>query len=77
MYDAMSVNRTEGWTDMTKKKKGEQKQGTCVYCGTEGPITDEHVFPEVIFHELDDNMVIVPACDACLTGPPDLGPSRR
>ena len=45
------------------RKKGEQAQGTCVYCGTEGPITDDHVFPEVIFLALDEQMVTVPACD--------------
>jgi hypothetical protein len=48
-----------------RRKKGEQRQGTCVYCGKEGPITDDHVFPQVIFLVLDEQMVTVPACAEC------------
>lgn len=48
-----------------KRRKGEQGQGTCVYCGQVRPITDDHVFPQVIFHVLDDQMITVPACQAC------------
>jgi hypothetical protein len=47
------------------RKKGERKQGTCVYCGKAGLITHDHVFPQVIFLELDKQMITVPACDDC------------
>lgn len=47
-----------------KRKKREQRQGTCVYCGKDGPITHDHVFPRAIF-ELDEDMITVPACDSC------------
>jgi len=48
-----------------KRRKGEQKQGTCVYCGKFGDITDDHVFPRNLFLVKDDQMVTVPACDRC------------
>lgn len=37
----------------------------CVYCGSEGPITRDHVFPQTIFLVLDKQMITVPACDSC------------
>jgi hypothetical protein len=48
-----------------RRKKGEQRQGVCVYCGAQGPITDDHVFPKVIFLVLDEQMITVPACSDC------------
>lgn len=48
-----------------KRKKGEQRQGTCIYCGRAGLITSDHVFPQAIFHLLDEHMITVPACDRC------------
>lgn len=48
-----------------KRKKGEQRQGTCVYCGNHGPITRDHVFPQAIFPVLDKEMITVPACESC------------
>lgn len=48
-----------------KRKKGEQRKGGCIYCGSEGPITRDHVFPQAIFLELDKEMITVPACKSC------------
>lgn len=48
-----------------RRRKGQQRQGVCVYCGTEGPVTDDHVFPGVIFRQPDTEMITVPACDDC------------
>ncbi len=48
-----------------KRKKGEQRQGVCVYCGSDGLITVEHVFPKTIFLVLDKEMITVPACGSC------------
>lgn len=48
-----------------KRKKGEQRQGVCVYCGREGPITRDHVFPQAIFLVLDKEMITVPVCESC------------
>jgi hypothetical protein len=50
---------------MMTRKKREQRQGTCVYCGAVGPITSDHVFPELLFEQLDPHMVTVPACKPC------------
>ena len=50
---------------VAKRKKGEQRQGTCAYCGKEGPITRDHVIPRTLFTVLDNQMVTVPACAAC------------
>ena len=52
---------------MSKRKKHEQREGTCVYCGKDGPITREHVFAERLFEVLDPQMVTVPACEPCNT----------
>jgi hypothetical protein len=49
----------------SRRNKGERTQGTCVYFGAEGPVTDDHVFPQAIFLTLDEQMITVPACDAC------------
>lgn len=48
-----------------KRRKGEQRQGICVYCGKAGLITDDHVFPKAIFHQLDQAMITVAACFLC------------
>jgi hypothetical protein len=48
-----------------KRRKGERRQGTCTYCCKEGPITNDHVFPQAIFLVLDAQMITVPACEAC------------
>lgn len=47
------------------RRKGEQRQNLCVYCGKAGLITDDHVFPKAIFRQLDNEMITVPACFLC------------
>lgn len=48
-----------------RRKKGEQRRGICAYCGTEGPITRDHVVPQTLFLVKDEQMVTVPACSDC------------
>lgn len=51
---------------MSKKRRAAKKsEGTCVYCGRIGPVTDDHLFPSTIFHQPDPQMVIVAACNGC------------
>lgn len=50
---------------MAKRRKGEQRQGTCIYCGVKGPIEDDHVFPRQWFLVKDPQMITVPACRGC------------
>lgn len=50
---------------MAKRRKGEQRQGACAYCGAEGLVEMDHVFAETLFVVLDERMVTVPACKIC------------
>jgi hypothetical protein len=44
-------------------------RGTCVYCGTEGVITDDHVPPQCLFPApRPDDLITVPSCGTCNTG---------
>lgn len=52
---------------MVKRKKGQTREGTCAYCGKEGPITRDHVIPQTLFLVKDEQMVTVPACVECQT----------
>jgi len=46
-----------------KKKKGE---GECVYCGSFGKITDDHIPPKLIFPKpWPKNLICVPSCKKC------------
>lgn len=47
------------------RPKGEQRQGVCVYCGKHGLVTSDHVFPQVIFLVLDEQMITVASCAEC------------
>jgi hypothetical protein len=39
------------------------KRGICAYCGTEGPITADHVPPQSwLERPYPDNLITVPAC---------------
>lgn len=50
---------------MTKK----QKQGECVYCGTFGPITRDHVPPKCLFGSPPPrDLLTVPSCRECNGG---------
>jgi hypothetical protein len=51
---------------MMKHKKGEQRIGVCIYCGKQGPITDDHTPPENLFDKpKPSNLITVPACRKC------------
>lgn len=55
-----------GAVGMTRRQKGEQRQGVCAYCGVLGPMTRDHVFPVTLFlGSLDPQMITVPSCQAC------------
>lgn len=50
---------------MPSKKK---QNGVCVYCGVEGPVTEEHVPPQNLFPGVpNDQLIWVPACLDCNT----------
>ena len=43
-----------------------QKTGTCIYCGAEGPITDDHIPPKNLFGKpRPSNLLAVPSCERC------------
>jgi hypothetical protein len=46
----------------------KKKIGVCPYCGREKNLTQEHVIPQTLFRELDQNMVTVPICHQCNNG---------
>lgn len=51
---------------VVKKFKGRQAVGICIYCGTEGPITQDHVPPKNLFGKpLPPGVLKVPACAKC------------
>jgi hypothetical protein len=44
----------------------KQKSGICVYCGREGPITDDHAPPRSFYPDPPPkNLITVPCCEAC------------
>lgn len=48
---------------MSKRKK---KKGTCVYCGFQGPVTDDHVPPRSFYPKAPPkNLITVPSCETC------------
>src|SRR5688572_9395897 len=61
---------------MGKRRRGLQREGTCVYCGAVGPITKDHVIPRSLFKDRDRLMITVPSCGPCnrkkATGEPHL-----
>lgn len=57
-------------TDRERRKapsnsKRKQHNGICTYCGSEGPVTKDHVFARTLFLTRTENMITVPACQAC------------
>ena len=49
-----------------KSRRGVQRTGVCAYCGKPGPMTQDHVFAEMLFlGEPDPQMVTAPTCRAC------------
>ena len=52
---------------MVKRRKKED--GTCVFCGAVGEVTDDHVPPKNLFIGIpDDELIKVPSCWPCNTG---------
>lgn len=48
------------------RKKGEQKIGTCTYCGKIGPITKDHIPPKFLFNKpRPSTLISVPSCEKC------------
>lgn len=41
------------------------KRGICVYCGTKGPVTKDHVSPKALFAPPRPHLITVPACPDC------------
>jgi hypothetical protein len=46
----------------------KRKRGTCVHCGAEGPISEDHVPPQNLFPKPRGALPWVPSCDACNHG---------
>jgi hypothetical protein len=50
----------------TKRRSGRQQQGECVYCGTLGSVTNDHVPPRSFFPTPPPpNLITVPSCAKC------------
>jgi hypothetical protein len=48
------------------RQPNKPKTGVCVYCGSYGSITDDHVPPKAIFAKpRPSNLITVPACPKC------------
>src|SRR6188508_2078331 len=62
------MKRASQWSNRTKAvaKRHHTKTGTCAYCGTIGPVTDDHVIPRGMFgRPLPSYLPVVPACKDC------------
>ena len=45
--------------------QSEEMSKCCVYCGSTGPLADDHVLARVVFTEpRPSNLITVPACSA-------------
>lgn len=52
---------------MAKRKK--DKNGVCVFCGTEGNMTEDHIPPKNLFVGFpDEGLIKVPSCNLCNEG---------
>lgn len=49
----------------TKRKRGQQRTGTCVYCGHKGIVTRDHVVPSCLTPKGFPPLAIVNACRPC------------
>lgn len=51
------------------KRARRKLQGECVYCGTRGEVTDDHVPPRSFYDKIPpNNLIKVPACERCNQG---------
>jgi hypothetical protein len=49
-----------------KPRQRRQKAGQCIYCGSQGPVTDDHVPPRSFYpKDPPKNLITVPSCSAC------------
>ncbi len=47
------------------KKRSKIKEGTCIYCGVVGFLTDDHVPPKNLFPKPRLGLLTVPSCERC------------
>jgi hypothetical protein len=52
---------------MSKHRNKQKRHGICIFCGTEGPVTRDHIPPRCLFPEriLEKELFTVPACAQC------------
>src|SRR5450432_1906735 len=50
----------------SRTKRRSQKTGQCIYCGSRGPVTDDHVPPRSFYPKNPPkNLITVPCCSVC------------
>jgi hypothetical protein len=50
----------------SRRKQRSQKTGRCIYCGSQGPVTDDHVPPRSFYPQNPPkNLITVPCCSVC------------
>ena len=47
------------------KKISRSKEGSCIYCGIVGAMTDDHVPPKCLFTKPRLGLITVPSCEQC------------
>src|SRR5437870_4665127 len=43
----------------------KNRVGECVYCGTVGPVTKDHIPPKTLFATRPPDLITVPCCEKC------------
>ena len=64
-YKPLDGSGVENTYKFSSRRSAPSKEMSkcCVYCGSTGPLTDDHVPPKVIFTEpRSSNLITVPAC---------------
>jgi hypothetical protein len=51
-----------------RNKRSRSKEGACIYCGTVGALTDDHVPPKNLFPKPRLGLITVPSCERCNGG---------
>ena len=50
----------------SQPRQQRQKSGQCIYCGSQGPVTEDHVPPRSFYpKDPPKNLITVPSCSAC------------
>lgn len=66
---AMSNRDKRGPKKSPGKKSKYKHRGICVYCGTFGPVGNDHVIPDGLFPQpKPPNLITVKACESCNGG---------